>query len=543
MGDVKEINYMEPVNKKKSRKVSFYFEKLESSGGSEVELSEDSILVIVCANNVGKSTFLRELSQNQKDGVTIKEAKIHFSDEYQRVIPWIKKNIPQESGSYKWLNFSYGASSLDPNWSNAYNKVRIINRLFISYTDNESKLRVSEEVEAIGPSSTPKNLVQALWHDDNSFQEVSDIVEDIFKKRVDIYSNGKVFSLRTSTGILSKHKKNLLRSDLRKLYENSSLLKSEGDGLRSFFGSMIPFFASPALVLSIDEPETFLHPPQANRLGAILPKISDGRQLIVSTHSIHLLKGLLSSGGDRVKIIRLTREHDGGEDVNKFNVINTAELLEIASNPIHKYSDSLESCFFETTIVCEDYHDANFFSAIAESVGHNIHSHHFISSGGKDRIHKIVPALCRMGIPVKIVVDFDVIRMSNPSKTECSLQKIVESIGKEWSKYKDDHENILDLIDEEGLAWDAIKEDGALAFSNGNRKKALKFIKKFRAIGIYIIEVGEVESLIRNDSNERIYIRRNKKMGNIFEEILHKYDLRSSKELKIARRYANMIFR
>ena len=53
------------------------------------------------------------------------------------------------------------------------------------------------------------------------------------------------------------------------------------------------------LVLLIDEPEAFLHPPQARRLAAALARTAKslGRQVILATHSTDIIQGALSCAG------------------------------------------------------------------------------------------------------------------------------------------------------------------------------------------------------------------------------------------------------
>ena len=47
-------------------------------------------------------------------------------------------------------------------------------------------------------------------------------------------------------------------------------------------------------IFLIDEPESFLHPPQANIMGRIIGEtLSDNQQAFISTHSEEIIKGLL----------------------------------------------------------------------------------------------------------------------------------------------------------------------------------------------------------------------------------------------------------
>ncbi|MGI8638287.1 MAG: AAA family ATPase, partial [Segetibacter sp.] len=90
--------------------------------------------------------------------------------------------------------------------------------------------------------------------------------------------------------------------------KNLPLLQSQGDGMRSFASITLELISSSNSILFIDEPEAFLHPPQARLLGKLIGKLFDQRQIFISTHSSDFIKGILESNSETVKIIRINRE-------------------------------------------------------------------------------------------------------------------------------------------------------------------------------------------------------------------------------------------
>jgi hypothetical protein len=93
--------------------------------------------------------------------------------------------------------------------------------------------------------------------------------------------------------------------DLEKL----DLLHLQGDGMRSFVGVLLNAFISSHSILLIDEPEAFLHPPQARLMGKMIAlDLPSERQLFLATHSENFLKGLLDASKDNLKIIRNNTE-------------------------------------------------------------------------------------------------------------------------------------------------------------------------------------------------------------------------------------------
>ena len=111
----------------------------------------------------------------------------------------------------------------------------------------------------------------------------------------------------------------------------------------------------------IDEPESFLHPPQANIMGRIIGKtLRENQQAFISTHSEEIIKGLLDVCPERVKIVRITRE----EDVNEFSVLENEKFNEVWNDPLLKYSNIMTSLFHKNVILCESDSDCKFYSII-----------------------------------------------------------------------------------------------------------------------------------------------------------------------------------
>src|SRR5207249_11934000 len=71
-------------------------------------------------------------------------------------------------------------------------------------------------------------------------------------------------------------------------------VQTQGDGVRSFIGLMLALITAQFPIVLVDEPEAFLHPPQARLLGRKLASdIPAGTQVFVATHSADVLQGLL----------------------------------------------------------------------------------------------------------------------------------------------------------------------------------------------------------------------------------------------------------
>lgn len=109
-------------------------------------------------------------------------------------------------------------------------------------------------------------------------------------------------------------------------------LQEQGDGMRSFASILLDTFTSEHTITLIDEPEAFLHPPQARLIGKMLAKNNpDMRQLFISTHSEDFLQGILDADKENVTVIRINRENN----INRMSILKNDEI---------KNSGEIHSC-------------------------------------------------------------------------------------------------------------------------------------------------------------------------------------------------------
>ncbi len=81
--------------------------------------------------------------------------------------------------------------------------------------------------------------------------------------------------------------------------------------MRAFVGILLHAFLVEHSCVLIDEPEAFLHPPQARLLARFLVEQElASRQIFLATHSGDILRGILDAGSKRVRVIRIQREGD-----------------------------------------------------------------------------------------------------------------------------------------------------------------------------------------------------------------------------------------
>jgi hypothetical protein len=193
-------------------------------------------------------------------------------------------------------------------------------------------------------------------------------------------------------------------------------LGEQGDGIRAFMGILLTLTATPFPIVLIDEPEAYLHPPQAELLGRLLvEKHGDGMQVVLATHSADVVRGITSAdrGRGTVSVVRLTRR--GNE--NHVSQLSTDAVAGMYSDPLVRYHSILDGLFYHGVILCEGASDCIYYTAVYDSLveldkGKKAESLslHFTHCGGKNRLFKAVNALRSASVPVLCIVDFDWLR-------------------------------------------------------------------------------------------------------------------------------------
>ena len=142
--------------------------------------------------------------------------------------------------------------------------------------------------------------------------------------------------------------------------------------MRSFATVILRMLApdTPSLLL-LDEPEAFLHPPQARLLGEFIATERPARsQLFVAI------------------------QRDGS--VNRVKELDKSQARDLSADPVMKFTSVLSGVFHKRVIICESDPDCMFYSAlldIPEVHGKQYPDVLFVQAGGKHRLYLLASAL------------------------------------------------------------------------------------------------------------------------------------------------------
>lgn len=521
---------------------------LVTSDGSQLPILDEGLVLLVGPNNAGKSQTLKDILSRAKDSnhVGITTTSVSF-----------ERTVGDSDELTDWLSTHVQSRTVDgrvryhvPNWSdveysdvlgqwNAYGGKNpgVLTALFILFADGEARLTAGNTRPSIDVETEVAALaIQKLTQEPDLIKQIDRAAFSAFGLHVALdrflvrnialrLGEGRPSYESDDEGAPTKAYIGQLRARMKRLEE-------QGDGVRAFIGLLLEIVAGNHDVLLVDEPEAFLHPPQARALGRVLAEQAKTKQAFIATHSSDFVQGALEAGTPAM-IVRLTRH----ENVNHAAVLSQEDLTALWSNPILKYSNILDGLFSDAVVLCEGDADCTYYEAVLREgiplegvVEQRQPQLLFAHCGGKDRMATVVAALRAVQIPVIVVPDFDVFR------NRATLEKLVTLLGGNFDSIISDYNTVVDGLTQnvvptrriamrdslvrylDGLpneqlsrheaehlramikvedAWQNAKNSGQRALPGGDPSAACeRLLAYLRAIGLMVVPVGEVERFV-----------------------------------------------
>jgi hypothetical protein len=194
----------------------------------------------------------------------------------------------------------------------------------------------------------------------------------------------------------------------KEVFEDLLPLESAGDGIRCYTGILLNLSAKVYPAIAIDEPEAFLHPPQARRLGRELAASHEhSKQVFVASHSTEILQGALTQKKSNLQILYVDKDNSDRPAL----LVSDKDLRKFGTNPFLSTTNALNALFYKETIICEGEPDVLFYRwALAQtSLADSVENWFWVSSYGKSYMPYIVESLVAIGVNPKCVFDIDVL--------------------------------------------------------------------------------------------------------------------------------------
>jgi hypothetical protein len=267
------------------------------------------------------------------------------------------------------------------------------------------------------------------------------------------------------------------------------------DGVKAFTGIITELIAGNPSILLIDEPEAFLHPSLAFKLGLEVASAAAkaDKRVFASTHSTAFLMGCIQSGA-AINIVRLT--YRGG--VATARTLPSADILPLMRNPLLRSTNVLQGLFYEFVVVTEADADRALYQEINERLLRykpewGIPNCLFIHAQNHQTIHTILRPLRKLGIPAAGIVDIDVLK---DGTTDWS--NLVDGAGLpelERNSVATLRASVRSAMDSTGKD---MKKDGGIAILSGADKEAAEnLLARLAEYGIFVIPGGELESWLK----------------------------------------------
>lgn len=517
--------------------VRVFVTSIQFSDGTEVSVPPEGTVLLVGPNNAGKSQALRDLNghprQNGYTGKTVSAVSYEKRSDGD-IDEWVSLNVPQVSreGVNRFLVPGWGEvqrQDVVVQWSQA--GLNVLTDLFVFHADGTSRLSAGDSQPSLDFSSQPPtHPVQRAYVEGKLEAEIDRESIAAFGMGVTVDRfGGSIVSLRLGPRPEFEHDSGRPSDRYLRALKALPKLEEQGDGVRSYLGLVLHISAGAHQVLLIDEPEAFLHPPQARRLGGVLARRAHAQQAFIATHSTDIVQGALE-GGSAITIVRLTR--DG--DVNHAAVLDDEAVKALWSDPLLRYSNVLDGLFHDAVVLCESDSDCRYYSAVIDNLPTSEEGAPtrepqmlFTHCGGKARLASVVDALQAVSVPVVVVADFDVLRET------ADVQKIVTSLGGDFALFADDLRVVqssltsetkplrkitlrdemnrqLDQLPNETITpreadslrallkpesgWDKAKRSGEQAIPQGEAHEACqRLLASLERIGLLVVPVGELE--------------------------------------------------
>lgn len=549
-----------------------HIQNITFNDGTTIPLNSSDIVIFTGANNSGKSQTLRDITTyftgGDSSSIIVSNIEKEICDEAALI-------AATETKGNTYFYKGYPLHSYKPSYlleSNRRLLFSFLHKLFINHLSTENRLTASNPVKSINcTKDKPEHPLHVLYGDDEKAKIISGYFYQAFGKSCIINKGaGSIIPMHIGEKPSINPGEDRVSTGYLKRLNALPQIQTQGDGMRSFLGILLEVFSGEQSIILLDEPEAFLHPPQARLLGKILAQNTPiDRQLFLSTHSEDFLKGILESTNNRIKVVRLKRE----DDINRVSILDNNAINEVWKDPILRYSNIFSGLFHSKVIICESDADCRFYQAMVDVVAkeENLNSSAdilFVQCGGKHRLSTLANALKALNVNVAIVADIDLLseektfnnvldslaikwdkdldsyyweqickhmKTKRPSLSKSEIKKTIDEMfqqvqGEELSK--SDVDRIKKSI-KPTTAWYEAKKTGVNFFGSGEPYSCIiNLIDICSQKGLFILKYGELECFCRSISEHG---------PTWVNKVLEEKDLKQDPELRDAREFAKAL--
>jgi predicted ATPase len=348
---------------------------------ASITIPAQGITIFVGPNNSGKSLVLREIERAFSSTSAISSAILEnfeliwpsIEDFQEEIAKWkaeeprgtspevvrLLRRRPNGEFDHNMLNVDALRSYLDRK-----DKVWFSSQFFYYYQmrlDGRTRFDLTNDRPMGDLIGVSQNTLAQLFKDDELREEIRAIAYDAFGLYFVIDPTlGGTLRIRLSKTSPTKDEQSL-NQEARDFHSRALYIKDASDGVQAFIGILIASRSSDYRLLLVDEPEAFLHPPLARKLGYELARDITKRSssLFASTHSADFLIGCLQASAN-VRVVRL----EYSDEKSRATVVDAMALNEFFRTPLIRNANVISALFHDGVVVTESDNDRVFYSEI-----------------------------------------------------------------------------------------------------------------------------------------------------------------------------------
>jgi len=256
---------------------------------------------------------------------------------------------------------------------------------------------------------------------------------------------------------------------------------------------------------------------------------TQGRQIIVATHSSDVVQGALDEGVD-VSVARVSRDKDS----TSVSLLDSGELRALWRHPLLSSASAIDGLFHRGVVVSESDSDSRVYDAGTRQLERRrllVESPdlYYVQGGGKGELGTLAEAYYKLHVPVAVIADLDLLRESglvdrvlralgqDPAHTRGLYGAVAKAladggglltaaeVARQLSETSTriaqsdrvttaDRGEVEDLVSQ-ALPWARAKCDGIGMLSGDDATKAKELLATWAAVGLHLVPSGELESL------------------------------------------------
>jgi hypothetical protein len=524
-------------------------------GGNDIELPVPGVTAIVGANNVGKSVLLRQMVELLHhlpgrflgEGYRlVKSQQLTHSGSRADLVAWlgVHSHFVEQRGGRAAGFVRFGQLQPLPPTTAAQAWDRVLSGASPgSLGELASYLHLNADPSArrdtVGGAGArqiadepPSHPLHYMEDDRTLLRHLSELSQEVFGYPLTLDTTSTTLLLRVGTPSIPAPRVDESQAAYRAEMATLPPLSQQGDGMRSFLGLLLPLVTASHPIVVVDEPEAFLHPPQAAALGRELSSFArDNKlQVILATHDRNLLAGLLDVEGVPISIVRLHRDRNQTIPYQ----LNPADVRDLWTDVTLRYTNVIDGLFHRLVVIAEADRDCRFYAAAVDAVHEDTplaippSEVLFVPSNGKQGMARLVRALQAVHTPVVTSPDLDILN------DEVVLKALIREVGGTWDSIAQDYKIATDPFRQpRGLArnsdvlaaiqavlgtnpeqtydadirnkilaqlrtnespWQSLKTAGDRAFIGAQATAAAhRLLNALDAMGVVTVRVGELE--------------------------------------------------